>query len=541
MTFITRGFSNAVLKKGRSIMIAAALAASTTLVPSGAVMAQDAETITAVMHSGLRVLDPIITTAHITRNHGYMIYDVLVAVDSNFEVKPQMADFAVSDDGLIYTFTLRDGLKFHNGEPVTAADAVASLKRWGERDSGGQLIFDVTASLEARDDKTITWTLTKPFKPLLDIVGKQSAVPPFIMPASVAEAPSSEAITDHTGSGPFVFVESEFEPGVSVTYQKFADYLPRGEPADWMSGGKVVNVDRVRWVTMPDAQTAINALVSGEIDYIEQAQIDLLPILQASPDIVVEVRDPLGYQTMGRMNFKHPPFDNEQIRQAALMAMGQEAVLATLIGNPKYYSLCGAIFGCGTPLASETGADTLKSGGDPAGAKKLLEQAGYDGMPVVLMQPTDVTTLTAQPIVAAQQLREAGFTVDMQAMDWQTLVTRRASQAAPADGGWNIFFTNWMVPEITSPLINPMVNGRGDDAWFGWPEDADLEALRDEFIAADTPEAQAKVAERIQAHVIKVVNYIPLGQYLTVQARRATIVDMIPSPVPVFWNIDKTE
>jgi peptide/nickel transport system substrate-binding protein len=541
MTFITRGFSNAVLKKGRSIMIAAALAVSTTFVPSGAVMAQDTETITAVMHSGLRVLDPIITTAHITRNHGYMIYDVLVAVDSNFEVKPQMADFAVSDDGLIYTFTLRDGLKFHNGEPVTAADAVASLKRWGERDSGGQLIFDVTASLEARDGRTIIWTLTEPFKPLLDIVGKQSAVPPFIMPASVAETPSSEAITDYTGSGPFVFVESEFEPGVSVTYQKFDDYLPRGEPVDWMSGGKVVNVDRVRWVTMPDAQTAINALVSGEIDYIEQAQIDLLPILEASPDIVVEVRDPLGYQTMGRMNFKHPPFDNEKIRQAALMAMGQEAVLATLIGNPKYYSLCGAIFGCGTPLASETGADTLKSGGDPAGAKQLLEQAGYDGMPVVLMQPTDVTTLTAQPIVAAQQLREAGFTVDMQAMDWQTLVTRRASQAAPADGGWNIFFTNWMVPEITSPLINPMVNGRGDDAWFGWPEDADLEALRDEFIAADTPEAQAEVAERIQAHVIKVVNYIPLGQYLTVQARRATIVDMIPSPVPVFWNIDKTE
>jgi peptide/nickel transport system substrate-binding protein len=504
-------------------------------------MAQDAETITAVMHSGLRVLDPIITTAHITRNHGYMIYDVLIAVDSNFEVKPQMADFAVSDDGLIYTFTLRDGLKFHNGEPVTAADAVASLKRWGERDSGGQLIFDVTASLETKDDKTITWTLTEPFKPLLDIVGKQSAVPPFIMPASVAETPSSEAITDYTGSGPFVFVESEFEPGVSVTYQKFADYLPRKEPADWMSGGKVVNVDRVRWVTMPDAQTAMNALVSGEIDYLEQSQIDLLPILEASPDVVVEVRDPLGYQTMGRMNFKHPPFDNEQIRQAALMAMGQESVLATLIGNPEYYSLCGAIFGCGTPLASETGADTLKSGGDPAGAKKLLEQAGYDGKPIVLMQPTDVTTLTAQPIVAAQQLREAGFTVDMQAMDWQTLVTRRASQAAPADGGWNIFFTNWMVPEISSPLINPMVNGRGDDAWFGWPEDSELEALRDEFIAADTPEAQAEVAERIQAHVIKVVNYIPLGQYLTVQARRSNIVDMIPSPVPVFWQIDKTE
>jgi peptide/nickel transport system substrate-binding protein len=541
MTPMSRGFSTSILARGRSIAAAAMLAASTAIIPVGAALAQDGETITAVMHSGLRVLDPIITTAHITRNHGYMIYDVLVAQDKNFAPQPQMAEFAVSDDGLTYTFTLRDGLKFHDGEAVTAADAVASLKRWGERDSGGQLIFDITASLEATDDKTITWTLSAPFGPLLDIVSKQSAVPPFIMPARVAETSADEAITDYTGSGPFVFVEEEFEPGVSVTYAKFEDYVPREEPVDWMAGGKVVNVDTVKWVAMPDAQTAINALVSGEIDYLEQTPIDLLPILEASPDVVVEVRDPLGYQTMGRMNFKHPPFDDVKIRQAALMAMSQEPVLATLIGNPEYYQMCGAILGCGTPLASETGTESLTGAGDAAGAKALLEEAGYDGTPVVLMQPTDVVTLTAQPVVAAQQLREAGFNVDMQAMDWQTLVTRRASQAAPSEGGWNIFFTNWMVPEISSPLINPMVNGRGDDAWFGWPEDPELEELRAEFIAATTADAQKEIAERIQAHVIDVVNYVPLGQYLPVQSRRTNIVNMIPAPVPVFWEVDKTE
>lgn len=540
MTFHSNGFST--LKKGRSMVLAASLAASTAIVPAGTALAQgEAETITAVMHSGLRVLDPIITTAHITRNHGYMIYDVLIAVNENFEVQPQMADFEVSEDGLTYTFTLRDGLMFHDGEPVTAADAVASLKRWGERDSGGQLIFDVTASLEATDDKTVTWTLNEPFTPLLDIVAKQSAVPPFIMPARIAETSADEAITEYVGSGPFTFVEEEFEPGVSVTYEKFADYVPREEPADWMAGGKVVNVDRVVWTTMPDAQTAINALVSGEIDYLEQAQIDLLPILQASPDLTVEVRDPLGFQTMGRMNFKYPPFDDEKIRQAALMAISQENVLATLVGNPEYYSLCGAIFGCGTPLADETGSDTLKSGGDAEAARALLEEAGYDNTPVVLMQPTDVVTLTAQPVVVAQALRDAGFNVDMQAMDWQTLVTRRASQSAPADGGWNIFFTNWSVPEISSPLINPMVNGRGDDAWFGWPEDPALEELRAEFIAANGAEEQAEVAQRIQAHVLETVNYIPLGQYLTVQARSNKMVDMIQQPVPVFWQVDKTE
>ncbi|WP_040664752.1 ABC transporter substrate-binding protein [Nitratireductor aquibiodomus] len=526
--------------RGVSLGLAAGAALMAGLGAATPALAQD-KTITAVMHSGLRVLDPIITTAHITRNHGYMVYDVLVAVDENFAPQPQMADWTISDDNLTYTFTLRDGLKFHDGAPVTAADAVASLQRWGKRDSGGQLIFDVTESLEATDNKTIVWKLKSPFPALLDTVGKQSAVPPFIMPERVASGSADEAITDYTGSGPFVFVADEYQPGVSVTYRKFEDYVPRDGEASWMAGGKNVKVDEVKWVTMPDAQTAINALLSGEIDYIEQVQIDLLPLLETSEDVTVETRDDLGYQTIGRMNFKHPPFDNPKIRQAAQMALSQEAVLATLIGNPDYYKVCGAIFGCGTPLGDEAASDTLTSGGDIAGAKKLLEEAGYDNTPIVLMQPTDVVSLTAQPVVAAQAMREAGFNVDMQAMDWQTLVTRRASQSKPSEGGWNIFFTNWMVPEINSPLISPMLNGRGDDAWFGWPEDEKIEELRAAFIAADTPEMQKDVAVEIQKHTLENVLYVPLGQYIMPQARNNRLTGMIPSPVPVFWNIEKAE
>lgn len=499
----------------------------------------DNNTITAVMHSSLRVLDPIITTAHITRNHGYMIYDVLLASDKNFTPQPQMADWEVSDDNLTYTLELRDGLTFHDGEPVTAADAVASLKRWGRRDSGGQLIFDVTESLAATDERTITWTLTEPYAPLIDTLAKQSAVPPFIMPARIAETSSDSSISEHIGSGPFRFVEEEYEPGVSVTYERFDDYVPRDEEPSWMAGGKVVNVDRVVWTTMPDAQTAINALSAGEIDYIEQVQVDLLPILEANPDVVVENRDPLGYQTMGRLNFKYPPFDDKQIRQAALKALNQEDVLATMMGDSEYYEICGAIFGCGTPLADDTGSATLTGGGDPEAARELLEEAGYDGTPIVLMQPTDVSSLSVQPVVAAQALRNAGFEVDMQPMDWQTLVNRRASMSPPEEGGWNVFFTNWMVPEITSPLISVMLNGRGEDGWFGWPEDERLEELRAEFIDAETLEQQQHVAQKLQAHTLDEVIYIPLGQYMMPQARRDSITDMIPSPVPVFWNVQK--
>lgn len=523
----------------KTLSMKAGIFASVLALAAGGALAET--TVTAVMHSDLRVLDPVITTAHITRDHAYMIYDVLVAEDAEGKIKPQMADVTASDDGLTYTFTLRDGLKFHDGAPVTAMDVIASLKRWGTRDTGGQMIMDDTASLEAKDDKTVVWTLKAPFGPFLETVGKQSALPPFIMPARIAATPADQAIQEHIGSGPFKFVAEEFQPGVGATYVKNEDYLPRAEPASGYAGGKVVNVDKVRWLTMPDSQTAVNALQSGDIDLIETMPVDLIPLLDGDDSVVVEKRAAFGFQTMGRMNFKHPPFDNPKIRQAALLAMSQEPVLAALTGNPEYYKVCGAIFGCDTPLASSTGTETLTGAGDPAGAKKLLEEAGYDGTPVVLMQPTEAPTLKAQPVVAAQQLRAAGFNVDMQPMDWQTLVTRRASMEPPAKGGWNMFFTNWQMSEIANPVINTMVNGRGDSAWFGWPDDPKIEELRQEFIAATTPEAQKAAADKIQAHAMEVVSYVPLGEYNFPQGRRAVLTDMPATQVPVFWGMKKSE
>jgi peptide/nickel transport system substrate-binding protein len=526
------------LKQTRSLA-AALLTTSALLVPGTLAAQEDEITITAVMHSGLRVLDPVITTAHITRNHGYMIYDVLTAVDDEFTPQPQMASWEVSDDGLVYTFTLRDGLMFHDGAPVTGADVVASLNRWGQRDSGGQLIFDVTNSLEAPDEQTIVWTLTEPFAPLLEVISKQSAVPPFIMPARVAATSPDETITEYVGSGPFVFNEEEFEPGVSVTYERFDDYVPRDEEASWMAGGKVVNVDRVVWTTMPDSLTAINALAAGEIDYLEQVQIDLTLIIASNPDVIIETRDELGYVTIGRPNHLLPPFDNRLIRQAAMAALDQTSMLQTMQGDPDYYNVCGAIFGCSTPLGNESNSELVTGGANIERARELLEEAGYDGTPIVLMAPTDVTSLINQPVVAAQALREAGFEVDLQSMDWQSVVQRRAQQSPVSEGGWNMFFTNWMVPEISDPLINVMVNGRGDDAWFGWPTDPEIEEMRAAFVAATDAATQLEIAIQIQEHVMDNVNYIMMGEYLIPQARRTTIENMIPSPVPVFWNMTK--
>jgi peptide/nickel transport system substrate-binding protein len=501
------------------------------------------KTITAVMHSDLRVIDPGFTTAYITRDHGYMVFDTLLATDSNFKVQPQMADVKVSDDKLTYTFTLRDGLKWHDGAPVTAEDCVASLKRWGRNDNMGQKLMDFTASIEPIDAKSFALKLKEPYGLVLESIGKPSSYTPFMMPKRLAETPAGQQIKEQIGSGPFKFVQAEFQPGVKAVYEKNPDYVPRNEPPSWTAGGKVVKVDRVEWITMPDAQTAVNALGSGDIDFMENPSFDLLPVVKANKEIKIEILNKLGFQTLGRMNFLHPPFDNVKVRRAALLAMNQKDVLDALIGNPEYYKICGAFFVCGTPLATEEGAGALIKGGAMAEAKKALAESGYDGTPVVIMAPGDVVTLKAQPIVAAQLLREAGFKVDLQATDWQTVVTRRASQKPPKEGGWNMFFTNWVGADVMNPIANASIGGRGTKGgWFGWAESPKIEELKDKFARATSPEDQKKIAADIQKEAFDQVIYIPLGQYLGPSAWRTSLTGVLDGPAtPVFWNIDKKE
>lgn len=502
----------------------------------------EAETLRVVKHSALRVLDPIMTTAYMSRNHGYMVFDTLLAIDENFAVKPQMASWEVSSDGLTYTFTLRDGLKFHDGAPVTATDVIASLKRWGERDGMGQKLMTFVADMKAEGEKVMTMTLKEPYGLVLDSLAKPSSNVPFIMPARLAATPSTEPIPEQIGSGPFKFVAEEFNPGVIAVYVKNEDYVPRDEPPSWASGGKVVKVDRVEWVVLPDDQTKLAALQSGEIDYWEDVPADLLPLVQGNPEIASKNLNLLGYQTIMRPNHLHPPFNDKKIRQAAMLAIAQKDVLDAMIGNPDLYRTCAAMFVCGTPLETAVGGEDVAAGSGLDKAKALLKEAGYDGTPVVVMHPTDVGTLRTQPVVVAQALRDAGFTVDLQAMDWQTLVGRRAKQDAPAAGGWNMFITNWVGADVFNPITNNMVNGKGPKGgWFGWPELPQAEALRDAYAKAGSPEEQRRIAAELQAYAYDEVMYVPLGQYVVHTAWSNKLEGVLDGPAPFFWNISKTE
>lgn len=500
------------------------------------------KTISAVMHADLRAPGSP-STAYIYRDFGYMVYDTLLSEDSSFKIHPQMAEYKISDDKLTYTFTLRDGLKWHDGTPVTAEDCVASLQRWGKADSMGQKLMDFTASLEATDAKTITLKLKEPYSLVLESIGKPSSLVPFMMPKRLAETPPGTPIPEMIGSGPFKFVQAEFQPGVKAVFVKNTDYVPRKEAPSWTSGGKVVKVDRVEWITMPDAQTAVNALQAGDIDFMEIPSFDILPVLKANKEIKVDVLDKIGFQTVGRMNFLYPPFDNVKVRRAAFLAMNQKNVLDALIGNPDYYKLCGAAFVCGTPLATEVGAEVVVKGDGMAEAKKALAESGYDGTPIVIMAPGDVVTLKAQPIVAAQLMKEAGFKIDLQATDWNTIVSRRTSQKPIKEGGWNMFFTNWNGADLSNPIVNFAIGGKGTKGgWFGWAENAKIESLKNDFVRAATPEDQKKIATEIQKEAWDQVIYLPLGQFTQPSAWRTSLSGVLDGPAtPIFWNIDKKE
>ena len=525
-------FKRSALGTTAAAAIAAAFAFTTA-------PAQAQTTLRVVAHSDLKIVDPIWTTAYITRNHGYMIYDTLFAVDEKNEVKPQMVDkWSVSDDRLTWKFTLREGLLFHDGQPVTSEDVIASIRRWGAKDAMGQKLMSFVKDIKADDQRSWTITLNSPTGLMLLALGKPSSNVPFIMPKRIAETNPNEQIKEYIGSGPFVFKTDEWKPGDRTVYVKFDKYKPRSEPASGLAGGKVVKVDRVEWRAIPDHQTAVNALVAGEIDLIEALPHDLIPVAQRSQDVKLFDWNPLGNQYAFRFNTLHPPFDNPKVRQALLYAFNQEDFLKAVIGDPKFYQTCKSLFPCGTPFATQTGMDNVLESNFKK-AREVLKEAGYDGSPIVLMHSTDLAVLTNLAPVAKSLMERAGMKVDMQSMDWQSLVARRAKKDPPQQGGWHAFITSWVAADVLNPIGTAFLNSSCDKALFGWPCDKKMEELRDQFARESDPAKQKQIAEQVQLRLLEYPTHIHLGQWRQPAGMRTNVSGMLTAPAPVFWNIEK--
>jgi peptide/nickel transport system substrate-binding protein len=429
-------------------------------------------------------------------------------------------------------------LLWHDGKPVTAEDCVASIKRWAAKDSLGQKVMGFVDSITAGDAKTFTVKLKEQTGLLIFALGKPSSNVPFMMPKRVAETDPNTQISDFTGSGPFVFKTDEWKPGDKAVYVKFDKYKPRSEPASGLAGGKVVKVDRVEWLAISDQQQAINALLAGELDYLEAPSHDLIPLIKADKNVKLVDYNPVGLQYTFRPNHLHPPFNNPKIRQALWYAFNQKDFLDAAIGDPTYYKTCKSEFPCGTAMSSDAGmAGLLESNFQKS--KDLLKEAGYDGTPVVLMHSTDLQVLTNLAPVAKSLMEKGGFKVDMQSMDWQTLVARRAKKDPPNAGGWNAFLTAWVSADILNPVMAGFANAGCDKAMFGWPCDEQTEKLRDQFARELDPAKQKEIAAAVQKRNTEVTTHLFLGQYYLPAAMRKNIDGVPIAPVPVFWNVEK--
>ncbi|BBK30630.1 peptide/nickel transport system substrate-binding protein [Stella humosa] len=524
--------------------LAAAFLATTALAGLTAAPALAQKVIRATMHADVRTLDPVWTTQTIASIHGNMIFDRLFASDGNLEPQPQMVDkWTVSDDKKVYTFTLRDGLKFHDGTPVTTKDVIASMKRWGARDGAGKILFGYTEDLVAKDDKTFEWKLKEPYGLVIETLAKTGTSLPAIMREKEALTDPFQQVKDMVGSGPFMFKTDEWVPGSKTVYAKFPDYVPRKEPPSGHAGGKVVKVDRVEFIWMSDPQTQQSALVAGEIDYLEAPQVDFLPILEATPDVKLFNHPASGSMGIIGINHLHPPFNNVKARQALFHILHMPDFLNTFIPDKKLQKLCYSYFGCGTPMETDAGSEVYKSPKkDYKKAEALFKEAGYNGEPITILHATDHWYINPANLVMIQQLRKAGFLkLDVQALDWGSVVARRAKKEPPAQGGWNLYITGTSIVTSANPMTHVAIGMGCEKAWFGWPCDDKFEQLRRDWVAAPDLAKRKAVAVDLSKRAYDQVPYISFAQWSNPSAYRSDrLSGIVEAPsFPIMWNIEK--
>ncbi len=520
------------------------IAGAMLLANGAAAMAET--TLKIVPQADLRNIDPVWTTAAITQNHANMVYDTLFSLNAKLDPEPQMVDsWKTSDDGLTWTFTLRDGLLFHDGSPVESKDVIASIKRWSIKRADGQAMMSRVKEITPVDAKTFEISLNKAFGPMVRVMANPS-LPLVIMREEEAVTDANTQVEKIIGSGPFFFAADEWVPGDRVVYKKFQEYKPRSEPADGYAGGKVAKVDRVEWIYIPDTNTATQALMAGEVDVYEIPPIDLMPILKSNPDIVTKVLDPLGKMGHIRPNHLYPPFNDVKARMALQLLIDQKSFLAAQVGNPDFETVCYSVFMCNAPYSTEAYAEPWKKTNKER-AKELLAEAGYNFKdPIVVMLPTDQQIIYNNALVMVGALEEIGVKVDAQAMDWSTLTSRRALTDDPnasPKSGWHLFPTWWTGYPMSNPITNAPLVTTGDPktAWFGWPKDDKIEELRAAFMDAASYEEQMKIVDGIQKRFYEFIPYLNTGQFVTPVAWRSNVIGVRDSLQFVTWNVEKTE
>jgi peptide/nickel transport system substrate-binding protein len=515
----------------RHIISAAATGLITSLALPRTARATE-NTITAVLESEAVILDPHMTTAAITRTFGYHVFDTLFSMDTKGAIHPQMVGAVqTSADKLSWEFTLRPGLAFHDGAPVTAADCVASLRRWMPLDSMGRMLAAATDTMSAKDSGTFAITLKRPFPLLLDVLGKPNAAVPFIMPERILPPGRADRIKEIVGSGPFAFDAARWRPGDMMVLTRNGKYVPRTEPADFVSGGKKVLIDELVLKVMPDDGTGASALIAGEIDYMQYLPFDLLDKLEANPALsLMKLSGVDMFQGNFRLNHASGPFADPAVRRVLWHLVDQDEILQA-IGIPDRYrqKACPSFWMCGAPLESNAGAEMARFSVDTA--REALRQTAYKGEPVVMMQVSGSISQTAGNVFAAH-MQEAGFTVRAESMDWGTVLARRAKRE-----GWSLFpvYSNGI--DMDSPLTHFYAANNCAD-YPGWSCDPAMTKLLEAFADAPDMAARKTISDAIQAAAYQLVPSVMWGQFARPSGYRKRLKNMIVSAFPMFWQVE---
>ena len=511
--------------------------AAAILAAPASVRAASATTLKFVPYADLALLDPAVS-AFVTRNHVMMVYDTLFALDEAGVPQPQMlAGHTVEEDGLTWTLTLREGLLFHDNTPVLGRDVVASVRRWGTLDAFGQALLAATEDLSAPSDTTVRFRLKRRFDLLPAALAHPTNTMAAIMPARLAATPATVRLTEITGSGPFRYVANERVPGSLNVYAKFDRYVPspHGTPS-FCAGPRVAHFDRVEWITTPEPATQVAALQSGEVDWVEQPLMDLVPGLRQTKGITVAVAETAGLVGFLRFNQLFAPFDNAAIRRVALKAVNQTEYMQAVVGNGGAFDDKCGVFGAHSLMANDAGMAVLNGPHDPAALRRELLEAGYKGERVVYLAVSDVPRINAIAEVGADMLRRIGMNVDEVSTDWGTVVQRSVSRQPLDKGGWSMFASFTGGIDAATPANNNLLRGNGSGAYNGWPVAPQLEALRDQWLSATDPTERVALARKIQEQAWQDVPFLPLGSYDQPTAYRSDLTDMLKGLI-LFTNV----
>ena len=486
----------------------------------------------------LSLLDPVVTSYRPTRNHAYLVFDTLYGIDTNWTAQPQMVEgHQVDEDGLTWTLTLRDGLRFHDKEPVLARDVVASIRRFAARIGFVDALMAATEELSAPDDRTVRFRLKRPFPHLPEALAGPGANVPAIMPERLAATSPFKPVTEIVGSGPYRFLPDEYVSGARAAYERFPLYQPRTSGSvGFTAGPKVAHFDRVEWLTL-DPFSAMAALRAGEVDWWEVQPRDLAEGLARERDITVISQYATALALL-RFNHLHPPFDNAAVRRALLGAVDQAEAMIAIAGTDHAFWQDGiGLFPAGTPFANDAGIEVLRGPRDYPAVRQALARAGYNGEKIVVLAPTD-GGIRALSLVGVDRLRRAGMNVDLQEMEFGTLYRRRLNQGAPDKGGWNafFFFFDRSAPN-TNPYGNYWIRADGLAAFDGWPTSPRIEALRAAWLDASSLDEQRRICVELQLQLWQDVPYIPMGEYWQSTAYRKDLLDVLPGCFATFWGI----